>query len=95
MRKAGRPKQRLMKNHEHQAPRLPQVFVNSWFWLRISPSRGSSIMLWSAAPVDRYDTKANVMNPATKASPMPSMKLNVSLWNILSRFNTLDRLELF
>ena len=52
-------------------------------------------MLWSAAPVDRYDTKANVRNPATKASPMPSMKLNVSLWNILSRFNTLDRLELF
>ena len=92
MRNAGRPKQRLMKNHEHQAPMLPQVFINSWCWFRISPSLGSSIMLWSAAPVERYETNASAMNSATSITAIPSVKFNVSLWNILSKFSTLDRL---
>ena len=54
-------------------------------------------MLWSAAPVERYEINASVMNSATSTTAMPSVKLSVSLWNILSKLSTLDRLppELF
>ena len=71
MRKAGSPKFRLMKNQDILAPSEPQLLLNSPCWLSSSLARGLSNMLWSAAPVLKYEMKAHTIKTAVRTNTAP------------------------
>jgi hypothetical protein len=80
IRKAGKPKQHVMKKYAIYAPIEPQVLEKAISSFLRSPARGCCIMLWSFCPVEKNEMKEITIMTDMNRSRMPTVKLVFSLF---------------
>ena len=59
--KEDKPKHLEIKKYDTNAPKEPQLFLNSLFLLSMSCGLWSSMRLWSYWPVEKYEKNAIVI----------------------------------
>ena len=80
IRKAGNPKQHVMKKYAIYAPMEPHVFENAIFSFLRSPATGCCMILWSFCPVEKNEMNEMTIMTDMNRSRMPTVKFVFSLF---------------
>ena len=80
IRKAGNPKQHVMKKYAIYAPMEPHVFENAILSFLRSPAIGCCMILWSFCPVEKNEMKEMTIMTDINSSRMPTVKFVFSLF---------------